>query len=170
MRYDMIGVVLWTDYDLRQAVIWSEDHGDLVYYRWTSLDEPIELRKGDCVAFRVETKGALRFASDLDVIEESQSPELAAKLGDAEHEASQSLPNSRSEATVMTWEDARHDPLFVDPSVYPEHNAHEVKAPVRGAGDSQPSSATILSFPDKQARDARAQAKRRSADRKLIRS
>ncbi|AXT34493.1 hypothetical protein D1820_05590 [Phaeobacter sp. LSS9] len=158
----MIGVVLWTDYDLRQAVIWCEDHGDLVYYRWTSLDEPVALSKGDCVAFHVETKGALRLACDLRIIEESQSPELAAKLVRAEHEANLHPPMSRSNATVMSWEDARRDPLYPTSDGAEQQENGSSDNGLHAASDHCPSGATVISFPDKKAREARAQAKRRS--------
>ncbi|ATF17940.1 hypothetical protein [Phaeobacter gallaeciensis] len=159
----MIGVVLWTDYDLRQAVIWCEDHGDLVYYRWTALDAPPALSKGDCVAFHVETKGALRLAGDLRIIEESQSPELAAKLVRAEHDANLQPPKSRSKATVMSWEDARRDPLYPN-AVEAEGKESELsQAGSYGVPDVRPAGgATVVSFPDKKTREARAQTKRRS--------
>ncbi|GLO69919.1 hypothetical protein MACH17_14360 [Phaeobacter inhibens] len=159
----MIGVVLWTDYDLRQAVIWCEDHGDLVYYPWTSLDESPALSKGDCVAFQVETKGALRLACDLRIIEESQSPELAAKLVRAEHEANLYPPKSRSNATVMSWEDARRDPLYPTAEEVEWQEYAPLQDSLHDVSDPRPTGgATVVSFLDKQAREARAQAKRRS--------
>ncbi|ATG39933.1 hypothetical protein [Phaeobacter piscinae] len=158
----MIGVVLWTDHDLRQAVIWCEDHGDLVYYRWASSDEPIVLSKGDCVAFQVETKGALRLACDLRIIKESQSPELAAKLVRAEHEANQVPPQSRSTATVMSWEDARQDPLYPNPVGGEVRACESALDGLCDSFDPYLAGATVISFPDKKAREARAQAKRRS--------
>ncbi|MFS4582896.1 hypothetical protein [Phaeobacter sp. C3_T13_0] len=156
----MIGVVLWTDFKLRQAVIWCEDHGDLVYFRWNAEDNKMNVRKGDCVAFSIAREGNLRLAYDLRVIEESQSPELAKQLARAEHEAEAKPPQSQSSATVMSWEDARCDPLYSDPGACSSVETNVT--PAIAESSYQVGDGTVVSFPDKHARDERAQSKRRS--------
>ncbi|APG47430.1 hypothetical protein [Phaeobacter porticola] len=164
----MIGVVLWTDFNLKQAVIWCEDHGDLVYYHWTLQDEPMSLNKGDCVAFSVCATGNLRLARDVRLIEESQCPELTTRLARAQHEAQSKPPSSRSRATVMSWEDAQSDPLYPNSAAF-DPVSKVTRQQLKGAAAvdrrgvrGEDSRCTVVSFPDKLAREARALSKRRS--------
>ena len=77
-RDKMIGVVLWSDPDLRQAVIWCEDHGDLAFFRDTVATERVELlfEAGDLVEFELTFERNIRYAHDLTVISEGSHRHL----------------------------------------------------------------------------------------------
>ncbi|MFK7875433.1 MAG: hypothetical protein AB8B71_06585 [Paracoccaceae bacterium] len=67
----MFGVILWSDPEVRKAVIWCEDHGDLAYYEATenaaNRDE-LFFDAGDYVEFDITEEKDLRRASNAQTI------------------------------------------------------------------------------------------------------
>lgn len=158
----MIGVILGADRNLRQAMIWCEDHGDLAYYRWTADEAPLALTKGDCVSFSITIEGSLRIASNLERLGTEQSNDLSAQLAwgrrlDASHPAQEAdfrVPGpidltSANSGTVMTWAEAREDPLFIDMPSFGDPDAPAV------ALDGAEEMGNVISFPDQAERAAR---------------
>ncbi|WP_293576251.1 hypothetical protein [Phaeobacter sp.] len=169
----MIGVIIWVDTRLRQAMIWCEDQGDLAYFRWSDADDYTHLRKGDAVSFSIAVQGSLRLAEDLSLIEEAQSPTLSARLSPGQFVAGATMGptaptwpsdmNKRNRGTVMTWAEAQVDPLFIDMTVLgwtavtlTENGG--VQMP--DCGPEPGITSNIIRFPDLAERKARAAAKR----------
>ena len=76
----MFGVVLWSDSDENQAVIWCEDHGDLAFCRNRDLCGELTLDAGDWVQFDLATDQQHRYAHNPRLIAEGLYPDLADKL------------------------------------------------------------------------------------------
>jgi len=75
----MFGYILWSDPAMTQAIIWSEDQGDLVFFQGI-IGEVSRLRKGDCVTFSLEMRDGRRYANDLLKAEQTLEVELADNL------------------------------------------------------------------------------------------
>ena len=76
----MFGVVLWSDRQENQAVIWCEDHGDLAFYRNGDLCGDVTLDAGDWVQFDLTTDQQHRLAQNPRLIAEGLYPDIADKL------------------------------------------------------------------------------------------
>lgn len=73
----MYGVILWSDPDAGQAVIWCEEQGDLVYYE--APGHPGHLRRsffdtGDYVEFEVTEENSRRRARNAQTVMSAQDP------------------------------------------------------------------------------------------------
>ena len=79
----MFGVVLWSDRQENQAVIWCEDHGDLAFYRNGDLCGDVTLDTGDWVQFDLTTDQQHRLAQNPRLIAEGLYPDIADKLNSA---------------------------------------------------------------------------------------
>ena len=69
----MMGVVLWSDQGNGKAVIWCEDQGKLAYVtgEQAEISANFELQAGDLVSFSLRMQSRLRFAENLEVVEEN---------------------------------------------------------------------------------------------------
>lgn len=78
----MYGVVLWSDADDRQAVIWCEDHGDLAFVDkgGRDMDDCPGLAPGDLVCFELQIDSQIRKAINPSVVAEQEYPTLASAL------------------------------------------------------------------------------------------
>lgn len=73
----MYGVILWSDPDVGQAVIWCEEQGDLVYYE--APEHPGAVRQtffdtGDYVEFEVTEENSQRRARNAQTVMSAQDP------------------------------------------------------------------------------------------------
>ena len=78
----MYGVVLWSDADDRQAVIWCEDHGDLAFVDkgGRDMEDCPGLAPGDLVCFELQIDSQIRKAINPSVVAEQEYPTLASAL------------------------------------------------------------------------------------------
>jgi len=101
----MFGYILWSDPAMTQAIIWSEDQGDLVFFQGI-MGEVSRLRKGDCVTFSLEMRDGRRYANDLLKTEQTLEVELADNLQRCAQAACQenAAPDAyRDAANVLTF-------------------------------------------------------------------
>jgi len=79
----MYGVILWSDPDVRKAVIWCEDHGELAYYEAPahySARDGLFFDPGDYVQFELSIDNNLRRASNATTIQAASFPYVAHTL------------------------------------------------------------------------------------------
>lgn len=78
----MMGVVLWKDRQDGKAVIWCEDHGKLAYLTGdqAELCADLDMEAGDLVKFSLRIDKRLRFAENVQVVEENNRVGLADAL------------------------------------------------------------------------------------------
>lgn len=78
----MFGVVLWSDNNLNQAVIWCEDHGDLAFFKAGREcgSGPEDMQAGDLVSFELVAGNPLRLARDPTLVVTEKYPTLASDL------------------------------------------------------------------------------------------
>jgi len=79
----MYGVILWSDPDVRKAVIWCEDHGELAYYEAPDqpfASESVFFDPGDYVQFELSIDNNLRRASNATTIQAGSFPNVAHTL------------------------------------------------------------------------------------------
>ena len=79
----MYGVILWSDPDGGQAVIWCEDCGDLAYYQAPAGSEQFRhnfFDTGDYVEFEVVNDNRLRRARNAQTVTSAQCPRVAHTL------------------------------------------------------------------------------------------
>lgn len=110
----MLGVVLWSDADERNAVIWCEDHGQLAYYtpRSASVHDggPAgALDAGDLIQFEVSVEDQLRFAHNPQVLSEMAFPGLADKLFDTASSGAGPRPRAANSQRVIDLTAAREN-------------------------------------------------------------
>ena len=79
----MYGVILWSDPNVRKAVIWCEDHGELAYYEapdhaFASAETFFD--PGDYVQFDFSVDNNLRRASNPTTIQAGSFPNVAHTL------------------------------------------------------------------------------------------
>jgi hypothetical protein len=84
----MYGVILWSDPEIGQAVIWCEDRGDLVFYQAPPRSWHVRrvfFDTGDYVEFDVTNDTRPRRARNAQTVMSAQSPRVADTLhgGDA---------------------------------------------------------------------------------------
>ena len=77
---DMFGVVLWSDEQDQNAVIWCEDHGDLAFYRNDTNINEVEMDAGDWVQFDMKMDQNQRKAHNPRLVSEGVYPDLADAL------------------------------------------------------------------------------------------
>ena len=100
----MFGVVLWSDRQEKQAVIWCEDHGDLAFYRNGDLCGDVTLDTGDWVQFDLTTDQQHRLAQNPRLIAEGLYPDIADKLGSALSGSAPTAPETaRPQADILTF-------------------------------------------------------------------
>ncbi len=79
----MYGVILWSDPDVRKAVIWCEDHGELAYYEAPDQvvgGDTMFFDPGDYVQFDLSIDDNLRRASNATTIQAGSFPSVAHTL------------------------------------------------------------------------------------------
>lgn len=78
----MLGVVLWSDYSDRKAVIWCEDQGDLAYVNGSDdvLNSQDFFDAGDLVQFDMEMHQSTRHASNARLLIEKAGSNLPQAL------------------------------------------------------------------------------------------
>ncbi|MDO5604573.1 MAG: hypothetical protein Q4G25_05355 [Paracoccus sp. (in: a-proteobacteria)] len=106
----MIGVVIWSSEETRNAVIWCEDQGPLAYLR--DCDGLLEMPDqqewpvpGDLLRLQCETVGNLRLARSVSLIAPKVCPQLPdALLGQTNRPAShlQVVTSSAPECTSLS--------------------------------------------------------------------
>ena len=79
----MYGVVLWSDKQDRNALIWCEDHGDLAYFRQDDALDSVTLDAGDWIQFDIETVHRQRVASNPRLVAEGLYCGLPGRLNSA---------------------------------------------------------------------------------------
>lgn len=103
----MFGVVLWSDTQVKKAVIWCEDHGDLAFYNQSDGRDDFSLDAGDWVQFDMTVDHHQRFAHNPRLVSEGVYPDLADALS-ATAVAPQALPQmSRGSAEIIPLAAAR---------------------------------------------------------------
>ena len=85
----MIGVILWSDVQVRKAVVWCEDQGDLAFL---CEDTPFEhlkgLSAGDLIEFDVKIDGNLRRVDKPILLNGYEAGDVAANLINSAHATS----------------------------------------------------------------------------------
>ena len=76
----MYGLVLWSDPEHRQAVIWCEDHGDLAFFRADPDRDNHALRAGDLISCVPERSGGLRLVRAFELVTAGHRPDLGEAL------------------------------------------------------------------------------------------
>jgi hypothetical protein len=78
----MLGVVIWSCKASGRAIVWCSDSKDLAYYEGRKLQRgpaPI-IETGDLVEVEIATRGILRRATKLHLIEAGYMPDLVDSL------------------------------------------------------------------------------------------
>lgn len=76
----MYGVVLWSDNEDGNAVIWCEDHGELAFCRQGNKADSVELDMGDWIQFDLDADRHQRIASNPRLVAEGLFCNLADQL------------------------------------------------------------------------------------------
>ncbi|MFC4668550.1 hypothetical protein ACFO5X_08305 [Seohaeicola nanhaiensis] len=76
----MYGVVLWSDNEDRNAVIWCEDHGELAFCRQEDRAQSVDLDAGDWIQFDLDADRHQRIASNPRLVAEGLFGGLADQL------------------------------------------------------------------------------------------
>ena len=103
----MYGVVLWTDQRENRAVIWCEDHGDLVFYRGAAGGDAA-MAPGDLIEFDIRDSGDVRVAEMPRLVTRHSHRTLISELKKAgtspssEHDEKRTTASARRSANVIS--------------------------------------------------------------------
>lgn len=111
----MFGVILWSDPEVRKAVVWCEDHGDLAFLNGSALNSgqpghhEFSFDAGDYIQFDLTVEDDLRRARNPQVVQIARVPHLRDALRpdpDASHSHTHSEHQTGQRGQVITFQQA----------------------------------------------------------------